>query len=70
MLCVSYKRLPSPRCRSELIVSALVVIVPGQKKCIKKKKKVELCRLSNIALVRLHEDILLLYELTETNDTS
>ena len=32
------KRLSSPRCRSELIVSAWVVIVPGQK-CKKKKKK-------------------------------
>ena len=32
------KRLSSPRCRSELIDSAWVVIVPGQK-CIKKKKK-------------------------------
>ena len=29
------KRLSSPRCRSELIDSAWVVIVPGQK-CIKK----------------------------------
>ena len=32
------KRLSSPRCRSELIDSAWVVIVPGQK-CIKKKKR-------------------------------
>ena len=31
------KRLSSPRCRSELIDSAWVVIVPGQK-CIKKLK--------------------------------
>ena len=31
------KRLSSPRCRSELIDSAWVVIVPGQK-CINKKK--------------------------------
>ena len=30
------KRLSSPRCRSELIDSAWVVIVPGQKKRIKK----------------------------------
>ena len=34
--CVCRKRLSSPRCRSELIDSAWVVIVPGQK-CIKKK---------------------------------
>ena len=32
------KRLSSPRCRSELIDSAWVVIVPGQK-CIKNKNK-------------------------------
>ena len=32
------ERLSSPRCRSELIDSAWVVIVPGQK-CIKKTKK-------------------------------
>ena len=35
MLCVCRKRLSSPCCRSELIDSAWVVIVPGQK-CIKK----------------------------------
>ena len=35
---VCRKRLSSPRCRSELIASAWVVIVPGQK-CIKKPKK-------------------------------
>ena len=29
--CVCRKRLSSPRCRSELIDSAWVVIVPGQK---------------------------------------
>ena len=33
--CVCRKRQSSPRCRSELIDSAWVVIVPGQK-CIKK----------------------------------
>ena len=33
------KRLSSPRCRSELIDSARVVIVPGQKKCIKNTTK-------------------------------
>ena len=33
--CMCRKRLSSPRCRSELIDSAWVVIVPGQK-CIKK----------------------------------
>ena len=33
------KRLSSPRCRSELINSAWVVIVPGQK-CINKKNKI------------------------------
>ena len=32
------KRLSSPRCRSELIDSVWVVIVPGQK-CIKEKLK-------------------------------
>ena len=32
--CVCRKRLFRPRCRSELIDSAWVVIVPGQK-CIK-----------------------------------
>ena len=32
------KRLSSPRCRSELIDSAWVVIVPGQK-CMSKKNK-------------------------------
>ena len=36
VVCV-VKRKSSPRCRSELIDSAWVVIVPGQK-CIKKKK--------------------------------
>ena len=35
MLCVCRKRLSSPRCRSELIDYAWVVIVPGQQ-CIKK----------------------------------
>ena len=35
---VCRKRLSSPRCRSELIDFAWVVIVPGQK-CIKKKNK-------------------------------
>ena len=37
--CVCRKRLSSPRCRSELIDSAWVVIVHGQKciKCIKKE---------------------------------
>ena len=34
--CVYRKRLSSPRCRSELIDSAWVVIVPGRKKHIKK----------------------------------
>ena len=34
------KRLSSPRCRSELIDSAWVVIVPGQK-CIKKDFRVD-----------------------------
>ena len=34
--CVCRKRLSSPRCRSELIDSSWVDIVPGQK-CIKKK---------------------------------
>ena len=34
---VCRRRLSSPRCRSELIDSAWVVIVPGQK-CIKKSK--------------------------------
>ena len=32
--CVCRKRLSCPRCRSELIESVLVVMVPGQK-CIK-----------------------------------
>ena len=36
------KRLFSPRCRSELIDSAWVVIVPGQK-CINKKKEKRIC---------------------------
>ena len=36
--CVCRKRLSSPRCRSELIDSAWVVIVPGQN-CIKNPKK-------------------------------
>ena len=34
------KRLSSPRCRSELIDCAWVVIVPGQK-CIKKSKSAD-----------------------------
>ena len=34
---VCRKRLSSPRCRSELIDSAWVVIVPGQKNAYKKK---------------------------------
>ena len=38
MVCVCRKHLSSPRCRSELIDSALVVIVPGQK-CMKKERK-------------------------------
>ena len=36
------KRLPSPRCISELIDSAWVVIVPGQK-CLKKPLYVAMC---------------------------
>ena len=36
--CVCRKRLSSPRCRSELIDSTWVVIVPGQK-CIKKQQQ-------------------------------
>ena len=35
---VCRKPLPTPRCRSDLIDSAWVVIVPGQK-CIEKKKE-------------------------------
>ena len=42
MLCVCRKGLPSPRCISELIDSAWVVIVPGQK-CIKKQKTNKQC---------------------------
>ena len=38
--CVCRKRLSCPRCRSELIDSAWVVIVPGQK-CMKKKDSKE-----------------------------
>ena len=37
--CVCRKRLSSPRCRSELIDSAWVVIVPGQKYINNKKKE-------------------------------
>ena len=38
--CVCRKRLSSPRCRSELIDSAWVVIVPGQKRI---KKSIWIC---------------------------
>ena len=43
------KRLSSPRCRSELIDSAWVVIVPGQN-CINRKKRnvMYVCNVSNI----------------------
>ena len=43
------KRLSSPRCRSELIDSAWVVIVPGQK-CINKNPDI-------LALVKLLEQL-------------
>ena len=45
--CICRKRLSSPRCRSELIDSAWVVIVPGQK-CIIKKKKMASSRAASL----------------------
>ena len=44
------KRLSCPRCRSELIDSAWVVIVPGQK-CIKKKIKFEIDTGSGVTVI-------------------